>query len=208
MTHNFKLKYIIKFDPNYRLRYRIYNEEGEPDYILISTPSLELNVNDKLYTPFPNDNSLSFAQRDKYINELGYFLKKNYNDRFKSVWCCFQEQANANNNIDWNDEWENLNYDCSGFNLDVHEFALKVMSKIFPKFVEAYNKQQTEEEIKGLISCAIVFDIIKDDIKSKPLDEVLGTFKKKIEELLLFVDNKYNILILTCLLDKSQSIEF
>ncbi|QKE44450.1 hypothetical protein Yalta_175 [Yalta virus] len=132
----------------------------------------KIEIKKKTISPFKNNIDLSFAQRDKYIFELGWFLKKTYGDTFKDDWCYFKEQANKN--INGEDEWNTIDPDNlyqDNFDLDVHEFALKIMSKVFPKFKQLFNEYKPSYEIKNKIkyftSYYTIYDLIKDNIENK-----------------------------------------
>lgn len=177
-----------KFKPN--------NLMKEPKLISIFNLKhpTKIEIKDKIISPFKNIIDLSFAQRDKYIYELGWFLKKTYGDTFKDDWCYFKECVDkyTNGEQEWNKIDPNNLYQ-DDFNLDVHEFALKVMSKVFPKFKQVFNEYKPFYEIKNKIkyftSCYSIYDLIENDIKNKFYVNENGTSYIYNEDTKLYIFN-------------------
>lgn len=161
------------------------NELKEQKLILVSNLKYptKIEIGNKIISPFKNMVDLSFAQRDKYIYELGWFLKKNYGNTFKHDWCSyrFETKKHIKKYMNIEDGWGTIEEDWDtidpnnlfqdDFDLETHEFILKVMSKVFSKFKQLFNEYKPFYEIKNKIkyftSCYTIYDLIEDDVKNK-----------------------------------------
>lgn len=151
---------------------------------LIQVPNLDNAISlestdGKIISPFKNITKLSFAQRDKYIYELGWFLQHEYGDIFKNEWCYYKTFVDhsinyftlENEKCTPEEKWENINtYNLykDGFFYDLHVFAMKLMPKLFDRIIDLINEQVARTYIKRelilFINEEFIFDLIKDDI--------------------------------------------
>lgn len=155
------------------MRYRPFSFMKPTKLVSISNLSspTELKLDDKTIIPFKNMSALSFAQRDKYIFELGWFLKHQYGDKFKSDWVYYRLQsAPPNEPVDI---WEKINPQhlyIIDFNLDLHSFAMKLFSLVYPRFQRLYNENKDLKEIKKNIkhytSETSIYALLEDEIKN------------------------------------------
>lgn len=174
-------QYSNNKEPSNDINKRINNFFKQPKLFLVPNlqEPIKIEIGNKIVSPFENLIHLSFAQRDRYIYELGWFLKKNYGDVFKDDWCYFKYETDKHSlgeDIDVEEIWDNIdpnNLYQDGFDLEIHSFALKLMSKIFLKITNLNNEHKPFYEIKNKIKQFTESHFIYHQIKDKILDKFL-----------------------------------
>lgn len=132
-----------------------------------------INTDSEINGINPFEKDLSFCQRDKYKYELGYFLKKEYNNLFKEEWIRFKTISDKDSITDHKKTWDNIvpKYLFKDLNLDLHLKTVEILSDVFSKIIDLINYGKPEyiinKKIKSLTGSFYIFNQIKKDFENK-----------------------------------------